>query len=883
MKNEIKIILEKGTSNKAQGSCFENLVRNILYAHQYEIKSNINFTGLEIDLLANHKIAHEILYVECKAKEKVSSTEIRNFAFNVSHKKADKGYFIRTKELESQAGGLIEEMKLDDRYKNLTFIEPEKVIQILSDAKFINVPTLSDDVDLIITKRILCVTYLGDFFIYIMTKNSVIPTYYAVYNSKVNNHNSISDNIIELLKENIEELIELEKYEEKTFNNEEANISNNDVETISEVQESEHWFDYLPASSKDFIGRDKIRNSIFDFFNNALKGQTNRRIFYLTGKSGWGKSSLVAEIRGRSRNKHYKKKYFAYAVDTRSATSQNFVAIAFKGLINKAINEGFLDNSLFFKSLNFTSNQDLLSSDSIKSILEYLKRKNRVLILIFDQFEDVFRKQGLFKSFYKFLSDVTDFRSNLIVGFSWKTEILIPSENEAYHYWQQAKEQSEQFVVPEFAGKEIDGIIKQLEGSVGKLNQDLKRRIKENSQGLPWLTKKLCIHIYEQIQNGIKPDKLIDENLNIEELFKSDLEKINSEEAAALKYIATRAYEGTFFDISDLGEKVNESIIESLRDKRLIIRSGVNYNIYWDIFRDYIVTNKVPLIGESYILRQGVNLCLEVFLLFNNSLDKVSIDYLLANYPRKIEQATLENILIDLRSIGLVHKIDNEEVYRIAIKNMSVTKDNFISYMESRFNNYTPYHKLLKKKYVTKDDVIEVFKEVFKYDFKEKTWDTYAKTFIGWIHCTNLELKNKIQNPQKGRRSKRELVDDKNSILINTSKNEFIKAYHCLIEKKKIKSTIERDLFILGFMTKEGYLTDKGKHLLHQSESEAVNTMRISILELGKIDTLVRILKKTNSIPIKELVKRIPEDFFNEKIKNSSKTIYLSKLVTWIK
>lgn len=126
MKSEIKIILEDGSSNKAQGTCFEKLVRNILSAHQYDIKSNINFTGMEIDLIASHNIRKETLYVECKAKEKVSSTEIRNFAFNVNYKKADFGYFIRTKEIDSQAGGLIEEMKSDSRYNNLTFMNLPK-------------------------------------------------------------------------------------------------------------------------------------------------------------------------------------------------------------------------------------------------------------------------------------------------------------------------------------------------------------------------------------------------------------------------------------------------------------------------------------------------------------------------------------------------------------------------------------------------------------------------------------------------------------------------------------------------------------------------------------------------------------------------------------
>src|SRR5690606_38926093 len=135
----------------------------------------------------------------------------------------------------------------------------------------------------------------------------------------------------------------------------------------------------------------------------------------------------------------YKNKFYSLAIDSRSALSSNFVALAFEKLLKNAIKEGFVPTNLFQKDISFTSTFDLLSSESVQEILKYLKSNNKLLILIFDQFEDIFRKDDLFKTFYKFLLDVTDLKGNLIVGFSWKTEILIPSENEAYHLWQQAK------------------------------------------------------------------------------------------------------------------------------------------------------------------------------------------------------------------------------------------------------------------------------------------------------------------------------------------------------------------------------------------------------------------------------------------------------------
>ena len=161
MKTQIKILLNESNPHK-QGSCFERLVRSIIETHRYEVHSNVNLTGMEIDLIAQHKDRKgEKLYVECKAKQKVSADEITKFAFNTSHKRADFGYFIRTQELEHQAAGLLEEFEGDDRYKNLTFIEPSKVIELLeSSSKVLDI----DLTDKPITQRTLIISDDGDYF-----------------------------------------------------------------------------------------------------------------------------------------------------------------------------------------------------------------------------------------------------------------------------------------------------------------------------------------------------------------------------------------------------------------------------------------------------------------------------------------------------------------------------------------------------------------------------------------------------------------------------------------------------------------------------------------------------------------------------------------------
>jgi len=886
MTSEIQIILED-QNPYTQGNCFERLVREIIELHRYDVSSNVNYTGMELDLTAKHKDkANETLYVECKAKNKVSSAEILTFEAKVRLKKVDFGYFIRTKELDHQTKGLVDSLQQDERYKHLTFFEPKKVISLLQESNKIKkiTETLED-----ITKEILVITYFGDFYIFIKKDTlGAIPSSFYLFDAKLGKSLN-RDVYLDKLEASIPEIKGLELINITNSELPQKKTDSIEIETISEVQESENWFDYLPASTNHIVGRDQIRTDVFSFFSKVLNNETKRRVFYLTGKSGWGKSSLIADIRGRCRNKFYKNKFYTLAIDSRSALSLNFVALAFERLIKNAFNSGFIKKTIFNKDLAFTSTYDLLSSDSIIEMLSYLKLHNKVLILIFDQFEDIFRKEDLFKTFYKFLTDVTDLQENLIIGFSWKTEILIPSENEAYHLWQQAKEQAQPFSISEFGSKEINGVISQLEGSIGKIDIELKRRLVESSQSFPWLTKKLCIHVYDQIKSGKEKDDLIDENLNIEQLFKSDIEKLNPQEAQGIIYIAQRASDGIFFEASEVDDKISETVINLLRDKRLIIRSGLNYNIYWDIFRDYLVTGQVPRIGESYIIRSSANSCLEILLTFHNSTQQFVNDIQL-KLNKNISKEAVENSLIDLRSIGFIRKIEGQEKYMLNSREVKATSEYFKKHISEKFLNYSIYHQLIElNPPINNEIIISVFKTNFKgYNFKDSTWRMYANYLLNWFSFTDLPITEKIQLPIKGRGNKTSFYNDIDSIIENvtlrSAPEKLIKSLQQIQSNKDISlldSTIIRDFRILGLVSFHNgifSLTNLADNI------KGDNLVIILIKQAYKISKIKSstdyVVRKRGLVNAKSFLKDNPS-VFNKDLKESSKLIYASYLLSW--
>jgi hypothetical protein len=248
------------------------------------------------------------------------------------------------------------------------------------------------------------------------------------------------------------------------------------------------------------------------------------------------------------------------------------------------------------------------------------------------------------------------------------------------------------------------------------------------------------------------------------------------------------------------------------------IQSGTKYNVYWDIFRDYLVTEEVPPIGESYILRQYVNVCIDVYKLFKNK-EKLDLNELGKLHPRHRGIRTIDNILRELRSIGLVRKVgDNFQLSHLEIP---ITEDGFKKYISEKFIRYTPYLKLQKieNKNIGISEIVRTLKDIFRgTSFTEKTWSTYAKYIISWFEFAGLDIKDRLIEIRKGRYVRtgepQELDFTPNRspktdlYIFSTLKHQckpenFSKIYHSLYDLKSIG--------LITYFNKTIYLTRKGK------------------------------------------------------------------------
>lgn len=902
IKSEIQILLDDSESkelNYAKGNAFEKMIQWFLECRDFTVVSNMNITNGEIDLWCKHNFDDETLLVECKAKNKVNVGDLHSFGYKTIINKPDKAYFIHTVDLVHDALGIKEE-EFDKKpdFKSVTFYGPQKIIEMfLSQKKIaaIDESLLAKET----TKRFLIFSYIGDFYAFIANTTTLAsPNEFSLFDAS--NGNPITDNkTVKIIQNRIPELQKLDFKSLSTKKESIIKLAEDVVESVVEIPESESWHDYKPASNEHFVGRSIIRYDFLHFFKDVQNKKTKNRIFYLSAKSGMGKSSLIHAIKGTCSNKQHKKKFFAYAVDSINAESQRFVGLAFEHLLNTAKQNGFIDiNVLENKKVSFISDYDLLSSESVQEILKYLQDNNKILILIFDQFEDVFRREHLYKPFHEFLLHVHNAQSNLIVGFSWKSEITLSPMSSSNRFWTQAENLARPFKLDGFNNEELNQIIKQLENEpkVGRLPSSFKNMLTEYSSGFPWLIKKLCIHIFNEIKSGKKLADLSNANLNITSLFKQDVERISSEENRALVLIAKYADAGTFLHETDIPELVQLEVITSLLQRRLIIKTGLVYKPYWDVFREFILTGEIPPLTFNFILHQSPIVCFSIFKNFTPN-KKLSIEdlYVISLKQKKLKKETIINILIELQRLDLVDKDEVTGQFYLPAK-VQPTKADFVRISKVKIKNSKAYDEISKTKETSLNSkqVGAILKMCFKHtSISDKSWNYYAKIFINWVHYLELEKKNILIKQERGRGLNKDYSKIRHNLILQTYPDTLCETFKEVLEKglmqykNVFQSNISRDLIVLGviekkdgvFALKPNY--ERLKELSTKNGIDFKNEIAKAAYKLEKIKKATSIIKSNPNINAAEFYSNNPLLFGSGIKSKSSGNVYASKMIAW--
>lgn len=556
----------------------------------------LRVSGMEIDVLAKGEDRPFTVLVECKAyRDPVPADTITKLMGNVQLRRADQGWLFTTSDLTKDGRGLWEEIQQDaDHARSIVWYSPSRTIDVLiAQRSIVDPKTLLHHLAKLDVGDWTLVASPGRRAWLSETLEDGVPTGFCAFDARTGSPlDAAVANEVATASPRYAGLARVD------LGVQSAAARLRSVEppasgraSVAKVVPGDTWDDPRPARPVDFVGRDAVMAEIATFLSEVRSSSSQTRSFAVLAPSGWGKSSLALNL-ARKAGSGRLSGCTVTAVDSRSATSPAFVVEALRLALRDAGVAGPPRKS----GLRVQSLREPLASPDIQRALDSLRDRGSICVLLFDQFEELFAKESLFEVFHAVRDLTLDIDARqvpLVLGFAWKTDVSLPQEHPAYHLWHQLADRRRTFAVGEFGRGEIASVVHKAERALSKqLSPALRSRLAEQCQGLPWLLKKLLVHVLQRVSTPESQYLLLERELDIELLFKQDLELLKDEHLKCLQFVASRAP----IAVSEVEDKFARDTTNLLINQRLLVRSGMNYVVYWDIFRDYLIEGKVPII-----------------------------------------------------------------------------------------------------------------------------------------------------------------------------------------------------------------------------------------------------------------------------------------------
>lgn len=740
-------ILAGGSSpqaaSQARGKLFEDLMAKVLRHYGYGIDNipSVNYAGMEIDIEGKHIVTSIPLYAECKCYEnEVDSPKLQAFFGKYMNRwlkdKRCQGLFIALPGINSHARGFYNDIIANSEI-TFSLFEKEHVLNTLFDTGLVaSSDTISKFIDQskgIPGDWLLLYTDKGLFWIqYVIPLGSAIPSEIAIFDSQGNP--LLDKSTIDYLTQLYPEIDDFEIIFFEGGKTSQKLAEQGDMEEIVEVRGSSACFEYqFPASPEHFVGRQQILKELNSFTTEVMNKEISSRGILFEANSGWGKSSVVLASVALLREKGH----FAIAIDSRSASTSQFILRVVEYVLNRLSDiHSLIPEDHVPKTITGFDG-------AVKALIDLgrlFEKISKTMFIFLDQFENVFYLPEVLKRIRDLFLKVCDAQTNIVLGFSWKTDLIGLTTDFPYQIRDTIAGSSKRITLNTFSEVETTALLGKLSSELrADLRKDLVFFLSDFSQGYPWLLKKLCAHVKAQREAGVLQSQIANSLLNVEELFQEDLRGLSSEQEDTLRRIAKAAP----ISVSELGEEFKYGVVQSLVNSRLLVRIGNKYDVYWDIFRDYLNAGRVP-IQENYILRMQVGSVVNSTKLLSKYDGKLSI----ADFQEKVglSEKTFYNIARDMRVLGIA-KVDagtvtlqiifpkGEKEFDVALR----------GYLRERLRLNRLVWRLIKaleiETSLNLDEIENMLAQWCPYiSATPKTWRLYARIFADWMDASDLAI-----------------------------------------------------------------------------------------------------------------------------------------------
>ncbi len=713
--------------NNNRGHLFERFAARLLERMGYVEPSveNLNVTadGIELDVVVRHRLNGRLALAECKAySSEIRAREFASFYGTLNGQRRLReedidGFFFALPRLNRS--GSEQARKIENKDPGLRYLDVQDVVSAALEIGLISAPP-DDLADCQLSDEAIVISEYGVFSAAKIVDPATGKAVEVVLWSRTK---IVPDSVIRLVvQSDYAGGLPVLKAERESNPTRLSLHSGAEEEFILEVTGSRSDFEYqLPASPQYFVGRRRLVTEVEQVIDDAPS------VLVLNAQSGWGKSSLALKMKQTiSRQGGY-----AAVFDTRTASHITYVASALRDAATKA------DRAKFFKL------PDSALWTSLNSALDTIDRAQwrpdaGPLMIFFDQFENVFRDESLTREFRNLAFKVRDIGRPIVIGFAWKTDLVAWAENYPFRLRDEIRDQAHRVSLPPMGPDEVNVLLSRLQKNLGqKLAYDLRERLREYSQGLPWLFKKLAGHVLQEVRAGVTQSELVSGALNIQNLFESDLAELHLDEREGLVHIARYAP----VPASEVQDRVPASVINSLLHRRLIVQVGERLDTYWDTFRDFLVNGRVP-IEDSYILRQhpsSVGRMIRELLQMEGDATVSSLSERLSN-----SEKVIYNLARDLRGFGILAHEPNRvrlvDDIRFARDRENALRER-VSISLRRHRAFSMLNSLIERAggETTLADFAEILPGAFPaVAAAPKSWRNYARAFTLWFDSSGL-------------------------------------------------------------------------------------------------------------------------------------------------
>ncbi|ARN65097.1 hypothetical protein CGH99_24025 [Vibrio parahaemolyticus] len=701
--------------NYHKGVLFEGLLKDYLDQVGYVVELRKKNSSLEYDLEGTARATGQKIIGEAKAHSKSMSGQIiSSFVGKILPlgllTKEVHGLFLSISPLTPDAEDYLSTVE----HLGVTTSTGQKLYGEVSEA--LDLPTDKSlekvvnnlGYDLLVPN--ILKTDTGVFKLLILKlKNSGTPSAFAIFNSC---GELLSDRLFcEALRDNLPELAGFDFVEAKQH----ASSSDNKHvrEIVKGLSVGTDWADYrLPAGPNVFVGRHEFVDKISKHINN----NDIPHVIQIKSRSGVGKSSVISFIEQK----------FSDAGNVTELHDSRDV-------------KTFYD---VFSLLARLTGKDTIPTN-YNEVDQYLIELNKSLhgkkaIFFVDQFESTFLNPDIYECYEYIANAVTRIGGNLYVIFARKNDQLTTYDDTKVSLTR-LNSMSKSYTLPDFERDESILLLDKInENNNNILGREILPYIIEFAQGFPWLLKRTIAHVLKLTNQGDSQKELINAGLKLHDLFEEELEGLDEIEKDYLTKIAAKLPA----DFKELQVHFDEDpilvkVLDKLTASRLVRLSGSTYDTYNDVFKEYLVYEKLPEFRPLTIYRMYPSTLLSQF---HKLVNLSRIDIATMSQELDVSEGYAFNTVKECRNLDLLESSKSSKGCWVIPTNVKdiYSQGLLAGYLRRKIMDNvlveTIVSGLMAGERISESDIPDMFSRLYPYiDASDKTWGQYSTVLKSWL------------------------------------------------------------------------------------------------------------------------------------------------------